>query len=208
MRLRLFPLFLIVLFRSQAAAQPETAARVTIAVQDPSGGPIKGAHVIIRELSQVQTDVTTALTNDDGEIAPLMLHPGLFRAIASVPHSAFKTQIQEFLVEEKPVHAEITLDVLPTDTPPDVIVHVEARRLKFKVVTWDGRPAGGSRMLSRDRAATPSSEHWYTTNTAGKAVIEANSNPVVVVVIYGSTLVSREFSSKPGHEIVMMLPKP
>jgi hypothetical protein len=65
----------------------------------------------------------------------------------------------------------------------------------------------GASLLTRDENAMRYLEGWYKTDKGGEATIETAANPVVVVVIFGNTLTTQQFSSKPGHDIIIMLPQ-
>lgn len=194
-------------FSSTAHAQsnivPEDVTTVTVVAQDPSGAPLQNELVILQDLRHRQAEILRALTNETGEIAPLKLRPGLYRAIATAPYTLWKTKVQEFLVNDAPVRLVVTLEVMPPRGYGDVIP-VGVRRVQLKVLTSDGRPAAGASVLARDEDATLYLEGWYKTDQSGEAKIETGAEPLVLVVIFGKTLVMREVSSKSSRQVIQL----
>jgi hypothetical protein len=94
---------------------------------------------------------------------------------------------------------------LPTRGAGDAVI-VGTARTEVQVLYWDGQPATGAEVLSRDLIATPLSEKWYKTDEKGMAQIELVGDPTVVVVHYGDALASREIRDK-NSKIIFRLPK-
>ena len=186
-----------------AATQDVPAIPVTVAAQDPSGAPLKNELVIIQDLDHSEREITRGLTNENGAISPLNLHPGVYRAIVTAPYGLWKTKIQEFLVNDAPVRLTVEVEVMPTRGYGDIVL-VGTRHVRLQVLTSDGRPAVGASVLARDEDATLYLERWYRTDTSGEATIEAVGQPLVLVVIFGKTLVTHEFTAQLSHAIVRL----
>ncbi len=184
-------------------AAPQDAPTVTVVVQDPSGAPVQNELVILQDLGHSQAEIVRALTNEHGEISPLRLRPGLYRGIATAPYTLWRTRIQEFLVDDAPVRLVVTLELMPPRGYGDV-VPVGIRHVRLKVLTLDGLPAAGATVLARDEDATLYLEGWYKTDQSGEATIETAAEPLVLVVIFGKALVTREVSSKSSHQVIQL----
>jgi hypothetical protein len=190
-------------FLEPAMPEENPSFAVTVVAQDPSGAPLKNELVIIQDLDDSQTDMARAVTNKDGEIPQLNLRPGLYRAIVMAPYTLWKTRILEFLVNDAPVRLVVKLELLSTRGYGDVIP-VGARHVQLQVLTSDGHPVAGASILARDEDATLYLEGWYRTDQSGAVTIETAATPLVIVVISGKTLVTREFSSDSSHETIKM----
>jgi hypothetical protein len=190
-------------FLEPSISQENPSFAVTVVAQDPSGVPLKNELVIIQDLDHSQTDMARAVTNEVGEISPVRLRPGLYRAIVMAPYTLWKTRILEFLVNDAPVRLVVKLELLPTRGYGDV-VPVGARHVHLQVLTSDGHPLAGASVLARDEDATLYLEGWYRTDQSGAVTIETAAKPLVVVVISGKTLVTREFTSESSHETIQM----
>lgn len=186
-----------------AAPQPTALITVALAVQDPSGAAIKAELVIVQDLDNHEDEVVRALTDENGEMPPLKLGPGLYRAIATAPYGLWRTRVREFLVNNVPVRLVLRVDPMPTHGYGDVVA-IGAKHLHLQVLTPDGRPAVAVSVLARDEEATLHLERWYKTDDSGGATIEVVGDPLVLVVVSAKTLVTREISSKSTRETIRL----
>lgn len=188
---------------SCAAAQAGTAMPVIVVTQDPSGAPVKNELVIVQDLNHQENEMIRVLTNDDGEIAPVNLSPGLYRVIATAPYTLWQTRIQEFLVNGTPVRLVVKLELMPSRGYGDIIP-IGERQVRLRVLTSDGHPVADANVLTRDEEATTYLEGWYRTNQSGEVTIETAAKPLVIVVVFGKTLVRHEFNTKSSHAVVRL----
>jgi hypothetical protein len=203
--LTIFFLFLVLTIGPRVAigAVPESKAvtGVSLVVEDGSGAPIQNELVILQDLDDHEREICRALTDKNGEIPGLNLSAGLYRAIATAPYGLWRTRVREFLVSDVPVRLVLGVDAMPTHGYGD-IVPVGARHVHLRVLTSDGHPVAGASVLVRDEVATLYLEEWYRTDLSGAVTIDTAAKPLVVVVVYGKTLVTREFTSESSHETI------
>jgi len=194
--------------RVAIGAVPESKAvtAVNLVVKDGSGGPVQDELVILQDLNDHEREIRRALTDKNGEIPVLNLNAGLYRAIATAPYGLWQTRVCEFLVNDVPVRLVLGVEAMPTHGNGDVVT-VGTEKMFIRVLDASGHPAVGAAVLARDRDATLNLERWYTTNQSGGATVEVVGDPLVLVVIFGKTLVSREISPKSVQEIIQ-LPSP
>lgn len=192
--------------RVAIGAVPESKAvtAVNLVVEDGSGGPVQDELVILQDLDDHAREIRRALTDKNGEIPALNLSAGLYRAIATAPYGLWQTRVREFLVNDVPVRMVLGVEAMPTHGKGDVVT-VGTEKMLIRVLDSSGHPAVGASVLARD--ATLYLERWYTTNQSGGATVEVVGDPLVLVVIFGKTLVSREIPSKSVQEIIQ-LPSP
>ena len=152
---------------------PCLAAQVEIAVTGANGAALKDALVIVQDLQgKDDRELFRALTDVRGNIPPHTLAPGVYRAIAVFPYSHRENSVSEFLVRDAPVNLHLRmaesqgLDDLP----------VSIGQLTVHVISPNGQPAVGARVLVRDAEAHPGSEHWGTTNAQGSTTLELKSD--------------------------------
>lgn len=179
-------------------------ARVLFRVEDPSGAALKNELIIVQNLDDHEREIFRGLTDKDGTVAPLEVRSGgLYRVIATAPYGLWQTAVREFLASGAP--AEIVLSVAPNPThgSGDVAV-VGASRLDLRILRSDGAPASGATVLARDRDATLYLERYYKTNSQGKVRVEVLSNPLIVVVVYGDILVTKEISKNEGTVLIRL----
>ncbi len=164
---------------------PCLAAQVEIAVTGANGAALKDALVIVQDLQgKDDRELFRALTDVRGNIPPHTLAPGVYRAIAVFPYSHRENSVSEFLVRDAPVNLHLRmaesqgLDDLP----------VSIGQLTVHVISPNGQPAVGARVLVCDAEAHPDSEHWGTTNAQGSTTLELNLTPAVLVVVYRDQL--------------------
>lgn len=98
MRHLLTVLALVGLVPAVAAA----TAPVKIRVEDAVGAVIKDELVIVQDLDSREHEVLRALSDQEGNVPPLQLSPGLYRVIATAPYGVWQTSVREFLVGERP----------------------------------------------------------------------------------------------------------
>ena len=108
----------------------------------------------------------------------------MYRAIATDPYRSWQTEVQEFLVKDKPV--TLTFRLAPRVTEDPVLTSVG--RLTVRVLDAAGRPAAGARVLLRDAQAHPHAEHWGTTDDKGTVTLEVTQNSSVLIIVYNSEL--------------------
>jgi hypothetical protein len=177
------------------------AAPMKIRVLDGSGAPVKDVLVIIKSLDSSYQDVSRQLTDDQGRINAVELRPGMYRAIASAPYGLWETKIREFLVASESI--ELTLMVQPTPTHGfGDIVTVGSSRLQLQVLTSDGLPASGARVLVRDKQATLHLERWYKLDNNGKADIELVASPTMLVIIHNGNICTTQITATGKHAVI------
>lgn len=188
---------------AQPVPQAAPTVSVTIAVHDPSTEPVKDDLVIVQNLDDHENEVVRALTDEKGEIPVLQLRSGLYRAIATAPYGIWQTTVREFLVSDTPVRVVLAVEPMPTHGNGDIVL-VGATTMSLQVLNPDGKPAAGAAVLARDRNATLYLERWYKTDLSGRVTIEVVGDPLVVVVVSGRTIVTKEFSSKRIAETIRL----
>ena len=173
---------ILLLFSLKPAAE-----KVTVKIEDVSGGPLKDQLVIIQDLNGQEREVVRALSNEAGTIPPLGLPPGLYRAIATTPYGVWETKVHEFLVTQ--TSTEVVLQVSPRASRGEGdVVTVGAPMAQLHVVDSTGKPVANASVLVRDEEATVYSEHWYKTNQDGDVNVKLSYDPTVVVVHARDTL--------------------
>ena len=164
---------------------PLLAAPVTIHVTGTNGAPLQGALVIVQSLhSNTEQELSRELTNDGGDISLSEVSPGLYRAIATDPYRSWRTEVEEFLVEDEPVAVTLRLQRQGTDDP----VVASVGRLTVHVLDANGNPTAGARVLLRDAGAHPHAEHWGMTDAGGMVTLDVTENSSVLIVIYQGEL--------------------
>jgi hypothetical protein len=189
-----------------AVPQGKLRSAVNIVVKDESGAPIQDELLILQDLNDHQREMGRALSDKNGEISTFNVGPGLYRAIATTPYGLWQTQVREFLVNDIPVQLELVVQPMPTHGNGDIVL-VGAEKLLVTVLDSDRHPVVAATVLARDREATLYLERWYKTDQSGGAAVEVVGDPLVLVVIFGKTLVTREISSKSTQQIIQ-LPRP
>ena len=186
-----------------AIPQGKSTTVVNLVVQDESGAPLKDELVIVQNLDDRKHEIVRALTDANGEIPILNLESGLYRAIATAPYSLWQTQVREFLVNDAPVRLALKVEPMPTHGNVDIVT-VGTEKMFVRVLDADGHPAAAAAVLARDKDDTPYLERWYKTDHSGGATVEVLGSPLVLVVIFGKTLVTREVSSKSQQQIIRL----
>jgi hypothetical protein len=181
-----------------------SAGPVTIKVEDVSGAPIKNELVIVQDLDHQEREIVRALTGDAGTIQPLELSPGLYRAIATAPYGLWQTKVCEFLVTEKQRDILLRVQPIPTHGAGDIVITGSAL-IEVQVLNSSSQVITGASVLSRDSAASLSSEKWYKTDETGLAHIKLVGDPTVLVVSYRDALVTKEVHAK-DSKVVIRLP--
>jgi hypothetical protein len=189
-----------------AIPQGKPTTAVNLVVRDESGAPLKDELVIVQNLDDPEHEIARALTDANGEIPILNLESGLYRAIATAPYGLWQTQVREFLVNDMPMRLMLMVQGMPTHGHGDIVT-VGTEKMFVRVLDSDGHPAVGAAVLARDRDATLHLQRWYKTDQSGGATVEVVGSPLVLVVIFGKTLVTREVSSKSRQQIIR-LPRP
>ena len=163
---------------------PCLAAPVEISVTSQKGIPISDCLVIVQDLQHQEKQLFRALTDARGKVPPHDLSPGLYRAIGTYPYGQWQNDVREFLVSGSPVQVQLKLSPVESlDLFPIAI-----GRLTLHVLNADGKPVHDARVLVRDADATPSSEHWGTTDAQGVTTLELTLNPAALVVVYRDRL--------------------
>jgi hypothetical protein len=162
--------------------------------------------VIVQDLDHREREIVRVLTGESGEIPTINLDPGLYRVIAAAPYGLWQTQIREFLVNDTPVRLVLRVDAMPTHGNGDIVT-LGATHTFLRVLDPDGHPAVDAQVLVRDKSATLHLERWYKTDASGSAKVEVVGNPLVVVVIFGKTLMTHEFTSKSSNEVIQLPPR-
>lgn len=187
-------------------AQDNPTIPIAVVVDDSSGAPVKDELVIVQDLNDHEHEVGRALTGANGEIPILKLPTGLYRAIATAPYGLWKTKVREFLVNDTPIRLILAVEPMPTHGYGDTVTAGD-QQMFVRVLDPDGHPVAGASVLARDDDATLHLERWYKTDQAGGATVEVVSDPLILVVIFGKALVTREISSKTLQQIIQ-LPRP
>jgi hypothetical protein len=188
-----------------AAQSPPTVA-LTVSVRDNSSAPVRNELVILQNMDDRENEIIRALTDDKGEIPIVGLHAGLYRAIATAPYGIWRTTVHEFLVGEKALQVTLSVEPMSSHGNGDTVITGNGK-MTMRVVDSAGKPIAGAAVLARDREATLYLERWYKTAASGTVALEAIEDPIVVVVVYGKTLVTREFSSKRIAETIVLPPQ-
>jgi hypothetical protein len=181
-----------------------SASPVTIKVEDVSGAPIKNELVIVQNVDRQEREIVRALTGETGTIQPLELSPGLYRAIATAPYGLWQTKVCEFLVTEKQHDIILRVQPIPTHGVGDIVITGSAL-IEVQVLNSNSQIVTGASVLSRDSAASLSSEKWYKTDETGLAHIKLVGDPTVLVVSYRDALVTKEVHAK-DSKVVIHLP--
>ncbi len=172
-------------FSLAMTSAPAFAIPVIVHVTGANGGPLKAALVIIQDLrSTTERELSRELTDNAGDVAVNLAEPGLYRAIATDPYRSWKTEVEEFLVKQKPVTVTLELARQTTDDP----VVAAVGRLEVRVLDAAGDPAAGARVLLRDGTAHPHAEHWGTTDAQGTVSLDVNAGSSVLVILYDGQL--------------------
>jgi len=181
----------------------QSTTSVSFKVEDASGASLKDELIIVQDLDHHEQEVFRSLTDQDGVIASAGLQPGLYRAIAIAPYTAWQTEVKEFWVRDRPLRVTLRIKPAPTHGYGDVLV-LNAARVSIRVLESSGRPAASTSILARDALATPYLERWYTTDNEGKANIELVADPLVLVVVRDDTLTTTEISKKNESPIIKL----
>ncbi len=161
------------------------AVPVTVNVTGTNGTALDKALVIIQRLNEgSEPELSRELTNSDGAVTLNDAAPGLYRAIATDPYRSWKTEVEEFLVKDKPVTVTLRLERQATDDP----VIASVGRLTVHVLDAAGKPAVGAHVLLRDAYAHPHAEHWGTTDAQGSVTLDVTANSSVLVIVYNGQL--------------------
>ena len=160
------------------------AAPVQIRVLDGRGSPLPRVLVIVQVLQPDKHEIARMLTAQQGDAALGSLDPGLYRAIAADPYGPWETEVREFLVTNEATVVTLRLRARETSDPMVAIVG----QLTLHVFGAGSKPVSGARVLIRDAKATPSSEHWATTNASGTAILPVTANASVIVVVASQRL--------------------
>lgn len=164
---------------------PAFAIPVMVHVTGANGAALSGALVIVQDLhGNTEQELSRELTNQNGEVTLDNLEPGFYRAIATDPYRSWKTEVEEFLVKDKPVTVTLRLARQITDDP----VVAAVGRLTVHVLDSAGNPAAGARVLLRDADAHPHAEHWGTTDASGTVNLDVTANSSVLVIVYNGEL--------------------
>jgi hypothetical protein len=177
-----------------AQAGAAATAPVKIKVEDASGAVLKDELVIVQDLDNREREVLRALSDQDGNVPPLQLPPGLYRVIATDPYGIWQTSVREFLVGQQSAEVVVRVEAMWTHGYGDIVTVGTAHTL-LQVIGPDGQPASGASILVRDRDATLHLERRYKADKKGTATIELVSEPTVVVVLYGDVLLTTELGS-------------
>ena len=170
-----------------------------------TGTTVKDVLVIIKSLDSNYQDASRQLTDDQGRINVLELRPGVHKVIATTPYGLWETKIKEFLVADQSI--DLTLMVQPTPTHGfGDIVTVGSSSAQAQVLTTDGIPASGARLLVRDKDATLHRERWYKLDDKGKADIELVSSPTVLVIIHNGRICTTQIANTESHAVVRFSP--
>jgi hypothetical protein len=108
------------------------------------------------ERHTAERKILRVLTDAGGKIPTLDLHPGLYRTIATAPYGLWQTEVQEFVVGEKPMHLALRVRPMPTHGSGDIVT-IGTKRKKLKVLKSNGQAASGAEIYIRDRGARRSS---------------------------------------------------
>jgi hypothetical protein len=147
-----------------------SATQVNLVVEDSAGIALKDELVIVQELHNREHEVLRVLTDGTGKIPTIDLHPGLYRVIATAPYGLWETEVQEFMVGEKPMRLALHVRPMPTHGNGDIVT-LGTKKKKMRVLKPDGRAASGAEVYVRDRNATLHLERRYKTNAAGETKI-------------------------------------
>ncbi len=157
------------------------AAPLHVTVANTGGVPIKNALVILQQLEQPRDhELLRALTDERGNIPAQQLNAGLYRIIATYPYGQWQTGVREFLVRDQPVDLDLRL----AEGDSLQAIPVSIGQLTVHVLDANGHPAAGAQVLVRDAQATPTSEHWGTTDAHGTTSLELTITPAMLVVVY------------------------
>lgn len=188
---------------ASGSSQSNPAVPVAIAVHDSSSAPVRSELVIVQNLDDHEKELVRALTNGTGNIPSIQLSPGLYRAIATAPYGIWETKVQEFHVDEVAVQLVLSVDPMPTHGHGDIVT-VGTPKMSLHLVDAFGKPVAGASVLARDREATLYLERWYKTDTAGNVNLEMVADPLVVVVVCGKVILTRELSSSRVIETIQL----
>ena len=161
------------------------AAQVTVHVAGSNGAALNGVLVIVQDLhGNTEQELSRELTDQDGAVTLDDVEPGLYRAIATDPYRSWQTEVEEFLVKDKPV--TVTLRLAPRATDDPVLTSVGS--LTVRVLDASGRPAVGARVLLRDAEAHPHAERWGTTDDKGTVTLDVTQNSSVLIIVYNGAV--------------------
>jgi len=189
--MRSFLLILILFLFGLVPANGSATFPVTIRVEDASGAVTKEVLVIVQDLDHSEHEILRTLSDQSGNVPSLQLSPGLYRVIATAPYGIWETSVSEFLVGSPPNVVIVKVQPMPTHGYGDIVT-MATIRAHLQVIGLDGQPAGGARILVRDRDARLHLERWYEANAEGAATIDLVSEPSVVLVVYNNTLLTAE----------------
>ena len=99
---------LTILTISEGAKPTEAQTSVTIQVQ-VGDAPIPEDLVIVKSLEKPGNELLRAHTNKTGNVPPVDLKPGLYRAIATTPYGLWVTAAREFLVKPGQIEMEVVV---------------------------------------------------------------------------------------------------
>jgi len=170
---------LLILFLLMSSAQ---AATLNLRVVDATGAPFPKVLVIVKSLDG-GSEISRELTDKNGRIPVVHVGEGLYRVIATCPYSICETTVKEFLGARLGPEMALTVSMLATDHLGDV---VGGPTLRVVMTLPDGHLASGVHLLVRDLKATR--EKWYVADEKGSAIIELQSDPVVLLAVYGGSL--------------------
>lgn len=133
------------------------------------------------------------------------LTAGTYRVIATTPYGLWETAIKEFLVTEQPVNLSLKVQPQPTHGFGD-IVPLHRSKADLQVITPDGAPASGAKVLVRDESASLHLERWYKLDRNGRSKIELVASPTVLVIIYNGKLFTTQIAQTDTHAVVRFSP--
>ena len=180
-------------------------APTTIRVLDGSGAPVKGVLVIVKSLDSSYLEASRQLTDDQGRVRMAELRPGVHRVIATTPYGLWETTIREFVVTDEPLDLTLMIQPTPTHGFGD-IVPLGRSSSQLQVLTMDGIPASGARLLVRDKEATLYLERWYKLDNNGKADIQLVASPTVLVIIYNGKICTTQLAHADAHAVIRFSP--
>lgn len=165
---------------------PIYGTTLRIRTVDESGANFPNVLVIVRPLD-FGSELFRALSNEQGNILPRDVDPGLYQIIAVCPYGICKATVEEILVESKPSQ-ELVFKVKLKPIIDTVVIGVP--QLNVQVEDNNGNPIVGLRILARNSEA--SFQRWYTTDPTGKIWGEFEGDPTVLVFYYKGKIVTRE----------------
>jgi hypothetical protein len=166
-------LVLVVLHCASAGA---TSVTIHLKTWYGAAGPPK-VLVIVRSLESGKGEMSRDLSAPDGSVPPLNLAPGLYEAIATYPYGNWLTQVKDFLVLDKPVAIEFSLN-------SESVNAVSGNRIHLSVLVLDreGHPVPNAWIIGRD----PEAHFGNTTKSDnhGRATVDIPSDRAEVTVLH------------------------